>query len=52
MRETYGFLFVISWLLLGSFAGGYLFCQNPGMKYSRGFTINDYNLQPQNWWIA
>ncbi len=52
MRETHGFLFIISWLLLGSFAGGYLFCQNPGMKYSRDFTINDYGLQQQNWWIA
>lgn len=52
MRETHGFLFIISWLLLGSVTGGYLFGRNPGMKYSRDFTINDYNLQQQNWWIA
>ncbi len=31
--------------------GGYLYSQNPGLKYSRNYSSNEYGLKRQNWCI-
>jgi signal transduction histidine kinase/DNA-binding response OmpR family regulator len=43
------FLFV--GLLLRITGDGYLCCKNPGLKFSRSYSPNEYRLQHQNWSI-
>ncbi|MGE5343680.1 MAG: hypothetical protein ACM3SY_19600 [Candidatus Omnitrophota bacterium] len=51
MKKRYTTLF-FTFLLLWIFPDHAISGQNHGMKYSRNFTITDYMLQPQNWWIT
>jgi len=45
-------LFLFIGLLLGSSGGVFLSCKNPGLKYYRNYSIEEYVYQPQNWCIV
>ncbi|UCH97137.1 MAG: response regulator, partial [Candidatus Aminicenantes bacterium] len=44
-------LFLFIALFLGSTGGRYLSCKNPGLKYYRNYSPDEYGFQPQNWCI-
>ncbi len=48
-RGMWIFLFI--GLLLGSSGGVFLSCRNPGLKYYRNYSPEEYKYQPQNWCI-
>jgi signal transduction histidine kinase/DNA-binding response OmpR family regulator/ligand-binding sensor domain-containing protein len=59
MRETkryfkkwWMWVFLFIGMFLGSTGGVFLSCKNPGLKYYRNYTPDDYQYEPQNWCIV